>query len=182
MAVEIKKVEEQKKYLVHQKIGVFIDAENIEMSGYGIYGGRTDYKKLVETIGGQRQVIRIIYYKPIHKDISGDFRKFWSELGGEIKQPIKNVDPFLIVDAITLADKLDVVVIVGGDKDYLPLLWFLKSRGCKAEVWTYPETASSLLQEASDYFYAMDQSFIIKDNIRSRAKRSSPRPQLKKSG
>ncbi|GMT42108.1 MAG: hypothetical protein IEMM0002_0519 [bacterium] len=163
------------KYLAHQKIGIFIDAENIEMSGYGIYGGRTDYKKMLETVGGLRQIIRIIYYKPLHKEISEDFKKFWFELGGEIKQPVKNVDSFLIVDAITLADKLDVCVIVGGDKDYLPLLWFLKSRGCKTEVWSYPETVAGLLQEAADYFFALDQSFIIKNNVRTRAKHPTPR-------
>jgi len=152
-----------RRFLEHQKVGIFVDAENVEMSGFNIYGGRTDYKKLVEAIGGVRQVIRIIYYKPQHKEISEDFKKFWFDLGGEIKQPVKNADAFLTVDAVTLADKLDVVVLVGGDKDYLPLLWYVKSRGCKTEVWSYPETTSAVLQEAADSYYGMDETYIIKD-------------------
>ena len=159
------------KFLINQKIGIFIDAENVEMSGYGIHNGRTDYKKLIEAIGGIRQITRIIYYKPQHKDITDDFKKFWHEQGGEIKQPVKNVDAWLIIDAVTMAEKLDVVVIVGGDKDYLPLIWYIKSRGCKAEVWSYPETCSQIMIDSADYFYGIDDKFIIRD---TKAKTSRP--------
>ena len=152
------------KFLAKQKIGIFIDAENVEMSGYSVHGGRTDYKKLIGAIGGEREITRIIYYKPEHKDITEDFKKFWYEQGGEIKQPVKNIDAWLIIDAVTMAEKLDVAVIVGGDKDYLPLLWYIKSRGCKAEVWSYPETCSQMVVEAADRFYGLGDKFIIKDN------------------
>lgn len=155
------------KYLVSQKVGIFIDAENIELSGYNIYGGRTDYKKILKAVG-DREITRIIYYKPQYKEISEDFKKFWNELGGEIKQPLKNADSLLTMDAVTLADKLDVIVVVGGDKDYLPLLWYLKSRGCKTELWGYPETVSEVMKESADSFFALDESFIIKDRSKKR--------------
>lgn len=161
------------KFLEHQKIGVFIDAENVELSGFNIYGGRTDYKKLLEAIGARRQVLRIIYYKPQHKEISDEFKKFWYDLGGEIKQPVKNADAFIVIDAVTLAGKLDVVVIVGGDKDYLPLIWYVKSLGCKTEVWSYPETTSTAIQEAADYFYGIDENYIIKDAPRRGVKKGA---------
>ena len=171
-----KAVKFNRKILEHQKIGIFIDAENVELSGYNIYGGRTDYKKVLEQIGAVRQVIRIIYYKPQHKEISDEFKKFWFDLGGEIKQPIKNADAFIVIDAVTLAAKLDVVVIVGGDKDYLPLIWYVKSLGCKTEVWSYPETTSSAIQEAADFFYGIDETFIIKDAPRRAVKKGAERP------
>ncbi|HBA27100.1 MAG TPA: hypothetical protein DCY98_06895 [Nitrospinae bacterium] len=155
------------KYLVSQKIGIFVDAENIELSGYNIYGGRTDYNKILKAIG-EREITRIIYYKPQYKEISDDFKKFWNGLGGEIKQPLKNADSLLIMDAVTLADKLDVVIMVGGDKDYLPLLWYLKSRGCKTELWGYPETVSEIMKETADLFLALDESYIIKDKSKVR--------------
>ena len=162
-----------RKFLEHQKIGIFVDAENVELSGFNIYNGRTDYKKLLEAIGSLRQVIRIIYYKPQHKEISEVFKKFWFDLGGEIKQPVKNADAFIVIDAVTLAPKLDVVVIVGGDKDYLPLIWYVKSIGCKTEVWSYPETTSTAIKEAADFFYGMDETFIIKDAPRRGAKKGA---------
>ena len=57
------------KYLVSQKIGIFVDAENIELSGYNIYGGRTDYNKRLKAIG-EKEITRIIYYKPQNKNFS----------------------------------------------------------------------------------------------------------------
>ncbi|MFQ5560160.1 MAG: NYN domain-containing protein [Nitrospinota bacterium] len=149
--------------LVFQKAGMLIDAENIEISGYGTYGGRTDYKKILSAAGHLREITRIIYYKPLHKEISEEFKKFWSEFGGEIKQPVKSADSYITIDAVTLADKLDVLIILGGDKDYLPLLWYLKSRGCKAEVWGYPETVSDIMIQQADAFFPLDETFIIPD-------------------
>ncbi|MBI5814544.1 MAG: NYN domain-containing protein [Nitrospinae bacterium] len=148
--------------LIYQKVGVFIDAENVELSGYNIFGGRTNYALLIEELGN-REITRIIYYKPIHKTISDDFRRFWTGLGGEIKQPIKNADAWLTIDAVTLSEKLDVVALIGGDKDYLPLIWYLKNRGCKVEVWSYPETASDMIKDAADLFVPMDDRFTIPD-------------------
>lgn len=155
--------------LAHQRVGILVDAENVETSGFHIYKGRTNYKRILEQIG-DRRILRIIYYKPIHKDISPEFRDFWKNLGGEIKQPIKNVDSFLTIDAVTLAEKLDVVIIVGGDKDYMPLLWYLRSRGCKTELWSYPDTTSQIMREAADKYYPLDEKFIIKDDNRTKSK------------
>ncbi len=169
-----------RKILEHQTVGIFVDAENVEMSGLNVYKGRTDYKKLIQAIGSGRRVIRIIYYKPQHKEISEDFKKFWYDQGGEIKRPLKNADSFLTIDAVTLADKMDVIVIVGGDKDYMPLLWYVKSRGCKTEVWSYPETTSATLQETADFFHPIDESFIIKDALRRRGVRpEKDKPEVK---
>jgi len=160
--------------LVYQKVGVFIDAENIELSGYNIHGGRVNYVRLIDEIG-HREITRIIYYKPIHKNISDEFRKFWVNLGGEIKQPIKNADAWLTIDAVTLADKMDVAVLVAGDKDYLPLLWYLKNRGCKVEVWSFPETCADLMKDAADRFVSMDDVFVLKDKPAPRPQRQRPR-------
>lgn len=148
--------------LTSQRVGVFIDAENIETTGFRSYGGRTNYKKLIDMIK-DREITRIIYYKPIYKEISLEFEEFWKSLGGEIKQPSKNVDSFLVVDVITMAEKLDVVVIVGGDKDYLPLLWFLKSKGCRVEIWSYPDSTANEMISSADYYFPMDDKFILKE-------------------
>jgi hypothetical protein len=107
------------KNLLFQKVAIFVDAENIETSGLKHHEGRTDYKKILEHVG-DREIIRILYYKPIYKEISAEFEAFWASLGGEIKRPSKNADTFLVIDAVTMADKIDVAIILGGD-NYQPL-------------------------------------------------------------
>ncbi len=148
------------KNLLFQKVAVFVDAENIEMSGLKHHEGRTDYKKILEQVG-DREIIRILYYKPIYKEISSVFETFWRSLGGEIRRPTKNADTFLVIDAVTMADKIDVAIILGGDKDFLPLMWYLRSRGCKVEIWSWPEATSPEVKEAADYYFPLTKDFTI---------------------
>ena len=148
------------KPLLFQKVGVFVDAENIELSGLKHHGGRTDYRRILEKVG-DREIIRILYYKPVYKEISSTFHAFWKGLGGEIKQPSKNADSFLIIDAVTLAEKMDVAIILGGDKDYLPLVWYLKSRGCRVEIWSWPEATSPEVMDAADVYFPLTVDFVV---------------------
>ena len=157
----------QGKNLLFQKVGIFIDAENIELSGLKHHEGRTDYKKILDHVG-DREVTRILYYKPEYKEISSDFEAFWATLGGEIKRPAKNADTFLVIDAVTMAEKLDVAIILSGDKDLLPLIWYLRSRGCKVEIWSWPETTSPAVKEAADLYLPITKDYVIKTAQKSR--------------
>src|SRR5580704_1947609 len=150
----------EQKNLLFQKVAIFVDAENIEMSGLKHHEGRTDYKKILEQVG-DREIIRILYYKPVYKEISEDFEAFWKSLGGEIRRPTKNADTFLVIDAVTMAEKIDVAIILGGDKDFLPLMWYLRSRGCRVEIWSWPETTSPEVKEAADWYFALTTEFVI---------------------
>ena len=148
------------KALLFQKVAIFVDAENIEMSGLKHHEGRTDYKKILEQVG-DREILRILYYKPAYKEISSEFENFWSRLGGEIRRPSKNADTFLVIDAVTMAEKIDVAIILGGDKDFLPLMWYLRSRGCRVEIWSWPETTSPEMKEAADFYFPLSKEYVI---------------------
>jgi len=62
-------------------------------------------------------------------------------------------DVGITVDAIKLAEKLDVVVLVTGDGDYVPLVNYLQNtKGCLVEVMAFRQTASGkLIEEADDF-------------------------------
>jgi uncharacterized LabA/DUF88 family protein len=167
------------KNLVFQKVAVFIDAENIELSGLKHHEARTDYKKILEQVG-DREIIRILYYKPEYKEISKDFESFWSSLGGEIRRPSKNADTFLVIDAVTLADKIDVAIILGGDKDFLPLVWYLRSRGTRVEIWSWPEATSPEVKQAADYYYPISKEFLVPNRSGGRKKTSQRKTTKKK--
>lgn len=149
------------KNLVFQKVAVFVDAENIEMSGLKHHDGRTDYRKIISQIG-DREILRILYYKPVYKEISKTFENFWASLGGELRRPQKNADSFLIIDAVTLSEKIDVAIILGGDKDYLPLVWYLKSRGCRVEIWSWPESTGPEVREAADFYFPLTKDYVMR--------------------
>lgn len=155
-----KHASDREKHLVFQKVGIFIDAENIELSGLKHHESRTDYRKIIDKVG-DREIVRILYYKPEYKEISPEFQTFWSSLGGEIKRPTKNADSFMVIDAVTLAEKLDVVILLAGDKDFLPLVWYLRSRGCRVEIWSWPETTSQEIKTAADFYFPLTADFVV---------------------
>ncbi len=111
---------------------------------------------------GGREVIRMIYYKKQSRPINSKFEKMWTEeLGGEVRQPEKSIDPYLIIDAVTLSEKVDSIALLAGDKDFLPLVWYLKSRGCKVEIANFPASTARIIVEQSDYFQLSGDRHVI---------------------
>jgi len=159
-------------YKVSQRIAILVDAENIEINVSDHYepaGGKKsgylaypDWKTIIPDIAKGRKIVRNIYYKKSGLKVSDKFRRMWEEdFGGEIRQPIKSVDPYIIVDSITLCEKADVIVILAGDKDYLPLIWYLRSRGCKVEMASFEEAAAEIIKTSVDLFYMLEEQHTI---------------------
>ena len=67
-------------------------------------------------------------------------------------------DVGIAMDAIELAPKLDTVIIVSGDGDFVPLVQHLqKAMGCRVEAITFGKSASSKLKESVDLFTDLDK-------------------------
>ena len=155
-----------------QKLAILVDSENLEISvnvDFEVdaslrktHVAYPDWMTIIPRVVGDRTLVRNIYYKKRELDVSRKFRTLWErKLFGEFKQPEKSVDPYIIVDAITLSEKVDVIVLLAGDKDYLPLLWYLKSKGCKVEIAAFAKATSARLRAAADRFYLLDEDDTI---------------------
>jgi len=64
----------------------------------------------------------------------------------------------LCMDVVRMIPKIDVLVLVSGDGDYVDLLEYAKSQGVKAEIIAFRKTMSSKLNEVADYVIDMDAS------------------------
>ncbi len=160
-----------------QRVGVFVDAQNMYHSAKNIFKARVNFKEILNSAVAGRQLIRAVVY--VIRTESGEEQKFFSALtkqGFEIKEKDLQVfwggmkkadwDVGMAVDAIIMADKLDVVVLVTGDGDFVPLVEYLKvNKGCLVETMAFGESVSRRLVEASDYFIdlsARKNKFLIK--------------------
>lgn len=151
--------------LAAQRIAVLIDDDNVSITATNTFGRRIDYLKLLEVIN-DRELVRAILYRPEASAAQYQFppklQHFLERrLGVEVKTPPKNVDCWLTVDAIALAAKVDVIALVGGDGDYEPLLHYLKARGCKVEVWSWPVCTARRLREAADCFIPLTTDVLL---------------------
>lgn len=146
-----------------QRVGVFIDTQNMYYSARNLFNSHVSFKNIVEDAVGGRKLIRAIAY--VVRTKTGEEQPFFEALvksGIETRQ--KELQEFfggakkadwdvgIAVDAIRIADVLDVVIIVSGDGDFVPLIEYLKHRGRQVEVAAFRETTSTKLIEAADSF------------------------------
>ena len=152
----------------HQRVGVFVDTQNMYHSAKNLYHARANFKNILESAVGTRKLIRAFAYTI--KTESGEESAFIEALekaGYENK--IKDLQVFsggakkadwdvgIAIDAVVLADKIDVAVIVCGDGDFIPLVEYLKiNKGLKVEVMAFGRSTSSRLREVADVFFDLE--------------------------
>jgi len=160
-----------------QRAGVFVDVANMYHSAKNLYKANVNFGKILETAVGNRQLIRAIAY--VVRSKSKEEQSFFeaiSKQGFELN--IKDLQIFpggmkkadwdvgLTVDAIKMANRLDVVTLVTGDGDYIPLVNYLReNKGCLVELLGFKETTSSKLIETVDEFTNLSKykkRFLIK--------------------
>lgn len=146
-----------------QRVGIFIDTQNLYHSAKNLYGAKVNFGNIVKEAVGKRELIRAIAY--VITTESGEEKNFIEALkkvGIEIKSKDLQIffggakkadwDVGMAVDAIKLAPKLDVVIIMSGDGDFVPLLEYLKSSLTQVEVVAFGKSASLRLRETADAF------------------------------
>ena len=146
-----------------QRVGVFIDVQNMYYSAKNLYNCRVHFGNIVDSAVADRQLVRAIAY--VVRAGAPEEQSFFdalTKLGIETKErPVQvflggakkaDWDVGMVVDAIRLSPKLDVVVLVSGDGDFIPLLEYLQNMGVQTEVIAFRETASSKLIETTDDF------------------------------
>ncbi len=164
-----------------QRVGVFIDVQNLYYSARNLHGKKVNFGNIVEEAVAGRKLIRAIAY--VVRTESGEEQSFFEalyNLGIETREKDLQVfhtgakkadwDVGLAVDAIRLSDSLDAIVIVSGDGDYLPLVEYLqKASGKQVEIAAFEETSSSRLLDECDVFLNLSddkKKFLITDRRR----------------
>jgi uncharacterized LabA/DUF88 family protein len=172
-----------------QRVGVFIDTQNLYHSAKNLYDQRVDFGAILDTVVGDRQLIRALAY--VISTESGEEQSFFEALTKRgIETKTKDIQIFssgakkadwdvgLAVDAITMAPRLDAVVLVAGDGDFIPLVQYLQIHsGIQVEVVSFARSSSSKLIEIADDFLDLaddPKRFLIPNRSKSRRK-SSPR-------
>jgi uncharacterized LabA/DUF88 family protein len=59
----------------------------------------------------------------------------------------------IALDALVIADRVDVICLVSGDGDFVDLVNLLQARGVRVEVYSFrPSTAEELIQAATEFY------------------------------
>lgn len=147
-----------------QRVGVFIDTQNLYHSAKNLYKSKVNFGSVLKTAVAGRELIRARAY--VVTTESGEEQSFFEaleKLGIEIKTKDLQVfyggakkadwDVGIAIDAISMASKLDAVILATGDGDFIPLVEYLKyNEGCQVEVISFGKSTSSHLREVADDF------------------------------
>ena len=152
----------------NQRVGIFIDTQNLYHCAKNIYGAKVNFGQVVKDGLAGRSLTRAVAY--VITTESGDEKNFFEALEKMgIETKTKNLQIFsggakkadwdvgLAVDAIKLAPKLDAIILVTRDGDFVPLAQYLQNVGCQVEVMSFGKATSAKLIETCDDFMDLDQ-------------------------
>lgn len=149
-----------------QRVGIFIDTQNFYHSAKNLFSNaRVNFGSILRDGVAGRKLIRAMAYVISTK--TGEEQSFFDALGKiGIETRVKELQEFyggakkadwdvgLAIDAITLAPKLDTIIICSGDGDFVPLIEYLRLHsGVQVEVIAFGQSASGKLKEAADDFF-----------------------------
>lgn len=151
-----------------QRVGIFIDAQNLYHSAKNLYQKKVNFGAILDDAVAGRHLVRAIAY--VITTESGEEKGFFDaleNLGIETKTKDLQIfyggakkadwDVGIAVDMIRLAPKLDAVVLVSGDGDFVPLVEYLKTN-TQVEVISFGKSSSGRLKEIVDDFLDMDEN------------------------
>ncbi len=177
-----------------QRVGVFIDTQNMYYSARNLFKRKVNFKNILEDAIAGRKLIRARAY--VIRTQSDDARPFFEALqkaGIETRE--KDLleydsghkkgdwDVGLTIDVVQALDMLDVVIIVSGDGDYIPLAEYIRSRGRMVEVMAFRATTSSTLIEHVDDYVDLSENkrrYLIGPAAKTRTKTASPKKKTSK--
>jgi len=153
-----------------QRVGIFIDIQNLYHSSKNLYHARVNYKELLKELVSGRQLIVATAYVVKSDAVEGEAAFFdaLKKTGLELRSKDLQIfaggmkkadwDVGMAVDAIRMSDLLDVVILVTGDGDFIPLVEYLKwGKGRTVEVAAFGRSTSAKIKEAADEFIDMEK-------------------------
>src|SRR6185503_16318671 len=152
-----------------QRVGVFIDTQNLYHSARNLFKARVNFGAVVRDAVDGRRLVRAVAY--VITTEAGDEKNFFEALEKQgIETKTKDLQIFaggakkadwdvgLAVDAIKMSSKLEVVVLASGDGDFIPLIKYLQSVGVQVEVVSFGKSTSGKLREAADDFLDLSEN------------------------
>lgn len=175
----------------NQRVGIFIDVQNIYHSAKNLYHARVNFEQLIKSVVKNRTLIRAIAYVvksegillqdgETHLETKGEDLFFDALRKSGIELRLKDLQVFsggakkadwdvgLAVDAIRMSNSFDVIILITGDGDFIPLIEYMRwGLGKQVEVAAFSRTTSGKLKEVADKFIEIESIPKILLKIRS---------------
>ncbi|MBY0517350.1 MAG: NYN domain-containing protein [Bacteriovoracaceae bacterium] len=149
------------KILISQSVAILIDGNNIERSletEYGADSRMVNFNVLIPRLLGERGLNRLIYFREGQNISSRLADKLHADFYGSVRACHKSADIPLSIKATQLSGKVDTIIILSGDSDYVELVRHLKGEGVRVEICAVENHVAQVLKDEADHFYLMQKT------------------------
>ena len=147
-----------------QRVAVLMDVQNLYHSAKNLYNARVNFKEVIKTAVAGRQLVRAVGY--VIRTESREEQPFIEALNKiGIEARIKDLQIFpggmkkadwdvgIAMDAVKLANRIDALVLMSGDGDFIPMIDYLHEvHGIQVEIIAFGRSSSQRLKEVADDF------------------------------
>ena len=153
--------------LINQSVAILCDGNNIEISIHENSKNKNamiNFDTLIPKLLNGRGLNRMIYFRE-GKSISSKFAdRLHENFYGSVIPCHKSADIPLTIKATQLASKVDTIIIMSGDSDYVELVTHLRSEGVRVEIAAVRSSTAQILIDKSDYMHEItsDDWFVYK--------------------
>lgn len=154
---------------LEQRVGLFVDTQNLYYAARDYYDSHVDYETLLELAARGRRLARATAYVVEREGeaTAYGFVTKLSTLGYRVRRRKVRVhradnggrpllegdwDMDIAADMVRAWDYLDVIVLASGDGDFVPMLELAQARGLRVEIISFKEAASQSLLDLADAF------------------------------
>lgn len=150
-----------KTILINQSVAILCDGNNIERSIHEQSKSENtmvNFNTLIPKLLNGRGLNRLIYFREGQNISSKLAERLHDQYYGSVVPCHKSADIPLSIKATQLSSKVDTIIIMSGDSDYVELVTHLKSEGVRVEIAAIPETTAKILIEEADYFHPITKA------------------------
>lgn len=158
--------------LINQSVAILCDGNNIERSIHEMSNNQRamiNFDQLIPKLLNGRGLNRLIYFRE-GKSISEKFaERLHENYYGSVVPCHKSADIPLSIKATQLASKVDTIIIMSGDSDFVDLVAHLKAEGVRVEIASVKNNTAKILLSEANYYHEItnDDWFTYKTSKRS---------------
>lgn len=141
--------------VINQSVAILCDGNNIERSiqEQANRNVMINFDELIPRLLDGRGLNRLIYFREGVRISDKLADRLHNKFYGSVVPCHKSADIPLSIKATQLASKVDTIIILSGDSDYVDLVRHLKSEGVRVEIAAVEQTSARILLEEADYFH-----------------------------
>ncbi len=155
-----------------ERVGVFVDVQNMFYAAKDRFERRVDYIKLLDLIVGPRKLLAAYAYIVQIPEIKQfNFISLLEHNGYTIRSKDLRLrgdgsakgdwDVGIAVDVVSMLGTLDVVILASGDGDFCPLAELIKQQHKRIEVVAFEHNTSMDLQAVADQFFPIGEELLM---------------------